>query len=58
LFSLAKIVLLTISNILMQLKDKLTKILINNFYLVNMNKVNITIYIVRLTKDFCLEFLK
>ncbi len=42
----------------MQLKDKLTKILINNFYLVNMNKVNITIYIVRLTKDFCLEFLK
>ncbi len=42
----------------MQLKDKFTKIKANNFYLVSINKVSITIYILRLTKDFCLEFLK
>jgi len=42
----------------MQLKDKFAKIKVNNFYLVSINKVSITIYIVRLTKDFCLKFLK
>ncbi len=58
MFNLTKIVLLTISNISMQSKDKLAKIKINYYYFVNTNKVNITIYIVHLVKDFCLKFFK
>jgi len=42
----------------MQSKDKLAKIKINYYYFVNTNKVNITIYIVHLVKDFCLKFFK
>jgi len=42
----------------MQLRDKLAKIKVNNYYFVNASKVNITIYIVRVIKDFCLKFLK
>jgi hypothetical protein len=57
-FNLIKIAFLTISNVLMQLRDKFTKIKINNYYFVNASKVNITIYVVRLIKDFCLKFLK
>jgi len=55
---LINIVLLTISNILMQLRDKLAKIKVSDYYLINANKVNITIYIVRLIKDFCFKFLE
>ncbi len=40
----------------MQLRDKLAKIKVNNYYLVNASKVSITIYIVRLVKDFRLKF--
>ncbi len=58
LFNLTKIVFLTISNILIQLRDKLAKIKINNYYLISTSKVSITIYIVHLVKDFCLKFLK
>ena len=42
----------------MQSRDKLTKIKVNNYYLINASKVSITIYIVRLIKDFYLKFLK
>jgi hypothetical protein len=42
----------------MQLRDKLAKIKVNNYYLVSASKVSITIYIVRLIKDFDLKFLK
>ncbi len=52
-----KIVFLTISNISMQSRDKLAKIKINNYCLVNASKVSITIYVVRLIKDFYLKFL-
>ncbi len=41
----------------MKLKDKLAKIKINNYCLVNASKASITIYIVRLIKDFVLNFL-
>ena len=54
--NLTKIVLLIISNVSMQSRDKLAKIKINNYYLVNANKVNIIIYVVRLIKDFYLKF--
>ncbi len=55
---MTKIVLLAINNILIQLSNKLAKIKVNNYYLVNASKINITIYIVRLIKDFRLKFLK
>ncbi len=42
----------------MQLRDKLAKIKVNNYYLVYTNKINIAIYIVYLVKDFSLKFLK
>ncbi len=58
LFNLIKIVFLTISNILIQLRNKLTKIKINYYYFISANKVNITIYIIYLIKDFCLKFFK
>jgi len=56
--NLTKIALLTIRNVSMQLRDKLTKIKVNNYYLVNASKASITIYVVRLIKDFDLKFLK
>jgi len=55
---LTKITLLTISNISMQLRDKLTKTKVNNYYFVNANNTSVTIYVVRLVKDFCLKFFK
>jgi len=58
LLDLTKIALLTISNISIQLKDKLAKIKVNNYCFVNASKVSVTIYIVRLIKDFRLKFLK
>jgi len=42
----------------MQSKNKFTKIKVNNYYFVNANKTNITIYIVHLIKDFRFKFLK
>ncbi len=42
----------------MQLRDKIAKIRVNNYCLVSTSKINITIYIVRLIKDFYLKFLK
>jgi len=42
----------------MQLRDKLAKIKVSNYCLVNASKVSITIYIVRLIKDFYFKFLK
>jgi len=42
----------------MQSRDKFAKIKVDNYYLVSANKNNITIYIVRLIKDFYLKFLK
>jgi len=42
----------------MQSKDKFAKIKVNNYCFVNTSKVNITIYIVHLIKDFRLKFLK
>jgi hypothetical protein len=56
--NLIKIAFLTINNISIQLKDKLTKIKVNNYCFVNANKVSITINTVRLIKDFYLKFLK
>ncbi len=56
--NLTKIIFLTISNVSMQSRDKLAKIKVNNYCLVNASKVSITIYVVRLIKDFCLKFLK
>jgi len=56
--NLTKIAFFTISNVSMQSKDKLAKIKVNNYYLVNANKVNITIYVVYLIKDFRFKFLK
>ncbi len=56
--NLTKIALLTIRNVSMQLRDKLTKIKVNNYYLVNASKASITIYVVRLIKDFDLKFLE
>jgi hypothetical protein len=58
LLNLTKIVLLTISNILIQLRDKFAKIKVNSYCLVNASKVSITIYIVYLIKDFRFKFLK
>ncbi len=58
MFNLTKIVFLTISNILIQLRDKLAKIKVNYYCLININKVNITIYIIYLIKKNCLKFLK
>ena len=58
LLNLTKIAFLTMSNVSMQSKDKLAKIKISNYYLVNASKVSMTIYVVRLIKDFCLKFLK
>ncbi len=58
LFYLTKIAFLTISNVSMQLRDKLAKIKVNNYCFVSASKVSITIYIVRLIKDSCLKFLK
>jgi len=58
LLDLTKIAFLTINNVSMQLRDKLAKIKVNNYCLVNTNKINITIYVVRLIKDFYLKFLK
>jgi len=58
LLNLTKIVFLIINNILMQLKDKLIKIKVNNYYFINTSKINITIYIVYLIKDFCFKFLR
>jgi len=42
----------------MQLRDKRTKIKINNYCLVSANKVSIIIYVVRLITDFRFKFLK
>jgi hypothetical protein len=42
----------------MQSRDKLAQIKFDNYYLVSASKVSITIYIIRLIKDFCLKFLK
>jgi len=42
----------------MQLRDKFAKIKINNYCFVNANKISITIYIVRLIKDFRFKFFK
>ena len=56
-FNLTKIAFSTMSNVSMQSKDKFAKIKINSYCLVNASKVNITIYVVRLIKDFCLIFL-
>jgi len=42
----------------MQLRDKLAKIKINNYCLVSASKASITIYVVRLIKDFDLKFLE
>ena len=53
-----KIEFLTISNILMQSRDKFAKIKVNNYYLVNISKISITIYVMRLIKDFRLKFFK
>ncbi len=58
LFNLTKIAFLTISNILMQLRDKFAKIKVNNYCLISTNKASITIYTIYLVKDFCLKFLK
>ena len=58
LLNLAKIALLTISNISMQPRDKFAKIKVNYYCLVSASKASITIYIVRLVKDFYLKFLK
>ncbi len=58
LFNLTKIVFLTMSNVSMQLRDKLAKIKINNYCLVSASKASITIYVVRLIKDFDLKFLE
>ncbi len=56
--NLTKIAFLTMNNVSMQSKDKLAKIKINNYCLVNASKVNITIYVVRLMKDFYFKFLE
>ena len=53
-----KIALLTINNVSMQLRDKFAKIKVNYYCFVNANKASITIYVVRLIKDFCLKFFK
>jgi len=58
LLNLTKTIFLTISNILMQSRDKFAKIKVNNYCLVSASKLSITIYIVRLIKDFCLKFFK
>jgi len=42
----------------MQSRGKLAKIKVNNYCLVSASKVSITIYVVRLIKDFCLKFLE
>ena len=42
----------------MQSKNKLAKIKINNYCFVSASKVSITIYIVRLIKDFRFKFFK
>jgi hypothetical protein len=56
--NLTKIAFLTMSNVLMQSRDKLAKIKINNYCLVSASKASITIYVVRLVKDFGLKFLE
>ncbi len=55
---MTKIAFSTISNIWMQSRDKLAKIKINNYCLINTSKASITIYDVRLVKDFRLKSLK
>jgi hypothetical protein len=40
----------------MQLRDKFAKIKVNNYCLVSASKASITIYVMRLIKDFCLKF--
>jgi hypothetical protein len=42
----------------MQLRDKFTKIKVNNYCLISASKVSITIYIVYLIKDFRFKFLE
>ncbi len=55
--NLIKITFLTMSNVLMQLRGKFAKIKVNNYCFVNASKASITIYVVRLVKDFDLKFL-
>ncbi len=57
-FNLTKIALLTMSNVSMQSRGKLAKIKVDNYYLVSASKASMTIYVVRLVKDFCLKFLE
>ncbi len=57
-FNLTKIAFLTINNVSMQSRNKFAKIKVNNYCLVSANKASITIYVVRLMKDFCLKFLE
>ncbi len=54
--NLTKIAFSTMSNVSMQSKDKFAKIKISNYCLVNASKASMTIYVVRLMKDFCLKF--
>jgi len=42
----------------MQSRGKLAKIKVDNYYLVSASKASMTIYVVRLVKDFCLKFLE
>ena len=42
----------------MQLRDKLEKIKVNNYYFVNTSKASITIYVVYLIKKSRFKFLK
>jgi len=42
----------------MQSRDKFAKIKVNNYYLVNISKISITIDVMRLIKDFRLKFFK
>ncbi len=54
--NLTKIAFLTMSNVSMQSRNKLAKIKVNNYCLVNASKASITIYVVRLMKDFDFKF--
>ena len=56
--NLTKIALSTINNVSMQSRDKLAKIKVNNYCLINANKASITIYVIYLIKDFRLKFFK
>ncbi len=55
--NLTKIAFSTMSNVSMQSRDKLAKIKVNNYCLVSASKASMTIYVVRLVKDFYLKFL-